>query len=306
LSELIRVNVFPGVQTLPLFAGSAKGFFAKHGLEVELQFTLNSQTQRDGLAQGLFEIAHAAVDNAVAMVEIAGAQVVIVMGGDSSMNELLVQPYVRSVADLRGKTVIVDALNTAYALQLKKILLMNGLLAERDYALVSVGGTDRRFDALRANKGYAASMLFPPYSILAQREGLRSFGLAVHFIGPYLGTGAFIMRQWAEPNAEILESYIQAYVEALRWVLAPAHKNEVVNLLGREMKLPADIAAESYECVVDPLAGLAPDARFDLKGFKNVLALRAETESQWRAEVSAPEKYYDLAYYERALAKLRS
>ena len=61
MADRIRVNVFPGVQHLALFAGQAKGFFANQGLEVEIQFTPSSQAQRDGLAKGLFEIAHAAV-----------------------------------------------------------------------------------------------------------------------------------------------------------------------------------------------------------------------------------------------------
>ena len=51
------------------------------------------------------------------MVEMAKHDVVIVTGGDSSMNEFFVQPDVRSLADLRGRTLIVDAPNTAYALQ---------------------------------------------------------------------------------------------------------------------------------------------------------------------------------------------
>jgi tRNA nucleotidyltransferase (CCA-adding enzyme) len=38
------------------------------------------------------------------MVELAGKDAVIVMGGDSSMNELFVQPDVASLADLRGRT----------------------------------------------------------------------------------------------------------------------------------------------------------------------------------------------------------
>lgn len=119
----VRVNVFPGVQNLPIFAGQTKDFFARHDLKVELQFTPNSPTQRIGLARGEFEIAHAAADNAVATVELAGADAVIVMGGDSSMQELFVQPGITSVADLRDRTVIVDAPNTAYALIAKKVLL---------------------------------------------------------------------------------------------------------------------------------------------------------------------------------------
>lgn len=301
---MIRVTVFPGVQNLPLFAGQTKGFFKKHGPEIELQFTPNSQAQRDGLAQGLFEIAHAAVDNAVAMVEVAGAHVVIVMGGDSSMNELLVQPHIESVGDLRGKTVIVDALNTAYALQLRKILLMNGLKADRDYAIVPVGGTDKRFEALLKNKDYSASMLFPPYSILARHKGLRSLGLAVDLVGSYQGTGAFVLRKWAETHRSTLQDYILAYVESLRWALEPLNKGEVVGLLGEHMELSRDIAVESYDRAMDPVTGLAPDARFDRRGFEKVLALRAEIEGQWGGKAPDAERYYDLTYYQRALKGL--
>jgi ABC-type nitrate/sulfonate/bicarbonate transport system substrate-binding protein len=304
LASVVRVNVFPGVQNLPLFAGLAKGFFAKHGLEVELQFTPNSQTQRDGLSQGLFEIAHAAVDNAVAMVEMAGAQVVIVLGGDSSMNELLVQPYIGSIADLREKTVIVDALNTAYALQLKKIFLMHGLKADRDYTVVPVGGTDKRFEAMLKNRDYAASMLFPPYSILAKREGLRSLGLAVDLLGPYQGTGAFVLRKCAEGHVDTVVRYIQAYVESLRWGLDETNGKDAVDLLASQMELPLDIAKKSYERLTDPATGLTPDARFDMDGFKNVLALRAEIEGQWDGKLPAPEKYCDLRYYQHALETL--
>ena len=65
----VRVNVFPGVQNLAIFAAQAKGFFARRKLEVELQFTPNSPAQREGLAKGTFEIAHAGVDNSVALAD---------------------------------------------------------------------------------------------------------------------------------------------------------------------------------------------------------------------------------------------
>src|SRR5262245_25926031 len=121
----VRVKVFPGAQNLPLYAGIAKGVFTKYNLKVDLQFTANSDELRKGLAEGAFDIAHSAVDNAVHMVEAAKQDVIIVSGGDSSMNEFFVQPQIASIADLRGRVVAVDAPNTAYALLAKKILLMN-------------------------------------------------------------------------------------------------------------------------------------------------------------------------------------
>src|SRR5437762_3239507 len=107
----LKVKMFPGAQSLPVLAAASQGLFAKHGLKVEVLFTANSDEQRNGLAAREFEIAQAAVDNAVAMVELAGKDVVIVTGGDSSMNEFIVQPDVVSFGALKGQTLLVDAPN---------------------------------------------------------------------------------------------------------------------------------------------------------------------------------------------------
>ena len=127
---LLRVNAFPNAKALPLHAGIAKGIFERRGFKIALQLTQNSRSQRDGLAAGQFDIVHSAVDNALAMIEVAKHDVVIVTGGDSGMNEFVVQPEIKSFADLRGRILVVDAPDTAYALQAKKILAANGLKAE--------------------------------------------------------------------------------------------------------------------------------------------------------------------------------
>src|SRR5918992_1620090 len=219
----VKVKAFPGASALPLIVGTSQGIYEKHGVKVELLFTQNSQEQRDDLAKGAVHIAHAAVDNAVAMIERAKHDVVIVTGGDSSMNEFFVQPDVRSFADIKGRTVVVDAPNTAYALQAKKILLMNGLKEGVDYKVHPVGGTLFRYRAMRENREYAASMLNPPMSVDAPSSGLRSLGRAVDLLGAYQAGGAFVLRPWAQANAETLERYIAGYIEAVRWSVNPAN-----------------------------------------------------------------------------------
>lgn len=299
----LRVNVFPGAQNLPLYIGMAHGVFARHGIELDLQFTPNSQAQRDGLAQGRFDIAHAAVDNAVAMVETAGADVIIVMGGDSSMNEFFLQSDLARITDVKGKALAVDAPNTAYALVARKILQDNGL-KHGDYTLNPVGGTAIRMKAMIDDRNNAAGILNIPFSIIAKRQGLRSVGRTVDILGPYQATGAWVLRSWATANADLLERYLAAYVEALRLALAPAQRGEAIALLAKWLKLDVAIATETYELLREPTFGLTPDARFDLQGFRNLLALRAEIEGAWGGKPPAPEKYYDLRYYEAALKRL--
>jgi ABC-type nitrate/sulfonate/bicarbonate transport system substrate-binding protein len=285
-----------------LHAGLAKGFFAKHDLALQLSFTENSTRQREGLAAGEFDIVHSAVDNAVAMVETAKKDVVIVTGGDSGMNEFFVQADVRSFADLRGRTLIVDAPNTAYAIQAKKILLKHGLKDGTDYTVVPVGRGELRLKAMAENRNYAAAVLNLPFTIQAEQLGMKSLGNTVDLLGPYQANGAFALRAWVGSNGPLLERYIAAYIESLRWVRRPENQAGCVAILMDKLKIPREVAERSYRLLVDPVRGFTPDAAFDMEGFKNLLALRAEIEGG--GAVPSPEKYLDLSYYRRAIGTL--
>ncbi len=302
---LVRVNTFRNAKALPLFAGEAAGIFARHELAISLQFTPSSAKQREGLANGAFDLVHAAVDNAVAMKDVAGHDVVIVMGGDSGMNEFFVQPYIQTFEDLRGRILVVDAPDTAYALQAKKILRDHGLVAGHDYVVKPVGGGTFRLQAMRSDPANAAAILNLPFSIEGERAGLKSLGRTVDMLGAYQANGAFALRSWVRTHGATLESYIAAYVEALRWTLAPEHRNTAVALLVEKLKVAPDIAERTYDLLADPSFGFTPDARFDLVGFRNMLALRADVEGTGPGHPPAPERYLDLSHYERAIGGLR-
>jgi ABC-type nitrate/sulfonate/bicarbonate transport system substrate-binding protein len=297
----IRVNTFPNAKALPVYVGIAKGLFAKYGLAVELENTESSQSQRDGLAAGRFQIAHAALDNAVAMIEVAKRDVVIVSGGDSGMNEFFVQPEISSFADLRGKTVVVDAPDTAYALQAKKLLLQHGLREGADYTVKQVGAVSFRYKAMIEDKANAAGILNLPFTVEATERGLKSLGGLVDLLGPYQAAGAFVMRAWANDNAEALTRYLAAYVQAVRWIRDRNNRADAVALLVEKLKLDRKIAERTYDLLVVPASGFTPDARFDVEGFRNVLALRAEIERKPETEAAPPERYVDLHYYEAAM-----
>jgi hypothetical protein len=86
-------------------------------------------------------------------------------------------------------------------------------------------------------------------------------------------------------------------------VKTPANKDAAVKMLVERFKLQPDVAARTYDMLMDPRFGLATDANFNMDGFKNVLALRAEIEGSWGGKAPAPERYVDLSFYEKALKK---
>jgi ABC-type nitrate/sulfonate/bicarbonate transport system substrate-binding protein len=296
--QKIKVLTLLG-RPLQFVAADKQGIFAKYGLEVETENLPNSDVLRANLAAGKGDLAYLAVDNAVAMVELAHQDVIIVMGGEGSQNELFAQPEIKSIKDLRGKTLIVDA-----ALQMKRILLLNGMQAGKDYEIKPFGATPARLAAMREHKEFAGSMLGPPTSIVAKHAGFVSLGSVQELIGPYQAAGYFTPRDWAKEHRDVLIGFLAACIEAQRWLMAPANKQQVLDLWVKEFHLAPEVAAEAYESSMNHPGGFAADARLDLEGFKNVLKLRAEVEGQWDGHPPVPEKYYDSTYYDAALAKL--
>ena len=300
---MLKVIVFQGIQNLPLFAAQARGFYAAVGLEgIALEFTPNSWTLRDGLAEGRYDIAHSAVDNAVAMA-VAGRKIAIALGGDNGFNALYAQPNVQSIEGLRGRTVLVDAVDTAFALVLYKILRNHGL--ERgSYEVRSVGATPLRLQAMKQDKTAAAAILNLPFRIQAERHGLKRMGEAIDEIGPYLSTAGYVMQAWAQENADVLVRYIMAYVLGLRWALDAANKAAAVQLLQAQLDLQPDVAEAAYAIATAASGGLAQDARVDIDGLCNVLALRAEIQNQWNGVPPPAEDFLDLRYHADAIRQL--
>ena len=299
-----KIRVLCLARPLPVSIAESRGILAKYGIEVEYLVRPSSESLRNDLANGKGDVAYVAVDNDVAMVDSAGVDVVIVMGAESSENEIIAQPGTKSIADLRGHTLLVDATNTAYALELNKVLQMNGMHPGKDYQLKPVGSTPFRLQAMRENPEYAAAVMNPPFSILAKQSGMVGLGTMHALLGADLDRGTFALRTWARGNSDLLERYLAAYIEGQRWLMAPSNRQQAVELVMKELNLTEATASDWCAAMVRS-GGYAKDAAFDVEGFKKTLQLRAEIEDGGNGVAPAAGKYYDLSYYRAALSKIK-
>lgn len=278
---------------------------AREGLSVSVTPTPDSVFQLTRLIAGEFDIALTALDNVVAYQEGQGAVDVPgppdlfgFMGGDCGMLRLVVRPEIGSYADLRGKTLSVDALTTGFAFVLRKLLERGGL-AEGEYSLVREGGTRQRWEALRAGR-HAGTMLLTPFELLAEAEGFRRLDDALPVLGAYQGHLGAARRAWARAHGDELTRFIRAYRAALGWLFDPAHRAEAVRILRANVpEIGEELAARAGEVMLAPRGGFHPEAALDLAGVETVLALRREY-GRPPKPLSDPSRYYDLAWYERA------
>ena len=303
----VTVNVFPGGFNWAIYVAQERGLFENNGIRVKVQATPGSVAQMTGLSEGKFDIAMTAVDNIVAYVEGQGeapigpqSEFFAFMGSDTGFLSLVTAPDVKAIADLKGRTLSVDALTTGYAFVLLDILLRNGL-HDGDYSVAKVGGMVQRWTALRERK-QDGTMLSTPYNILAKAEGFTQLAQATKVIGHYQGNVAAARRSWAAANKDKVIAYIRGYVAAIDWLYDRSNRDEAVRLLRKNLpQMSQDLAERSYDELLAPEDGFFRQGRMDMEGLKTVLDLRSRYGKPAKL-LGDPMKYYDPAFHAAAIA----
>lgn len=301
----VSVIVFPGGFNWPIWVAQEKRYFGNNGISVNVIPTPDSKFQLTGLIDGRFDIAMTAIDNVIAYMEGQGAapttqtpDIVAFMGADNGFLRLVTVPEVKNYSDLKGKQVSVDAMTTGYAFVLRKLLEKGGL-KPGDIEFVSAGGVMQRFSALMEKK-HAGTLLISPFEVNAEAKGFNRLANADEALGRYQGLVGAVRRSWAKENGASLVGYIRSYISALDWLHDPANKVEAIALLRKNLpNMSEELAATSYEILLDPKKGFTQRAELDLEGVKTVLALRSEY-GEPRKSLTDPTKYVDLQFYGEA------
>jgi ABC-type nitrate/sulfonate/bicarbonate transport system substrate-binding protein len=183
---------------------------------------------------------------------------------------------------------------------LEKMLRLGGL-REGEYDLVKVGGVFARFDDL-VQHNHAGTLLLSPFEVSAEVRGFHVLGSAIDtFGGHYQGLVAATRREWAREHASELVGYIRGYIDGLAWLYDSRNKDAAIALLREHLpQMSPELAAKSYDILLDPKQGFSRRAAIDLEGVRTVLALRSQY-GEPKKLLDDPMKYLDLSYYNRAL-----
>lgn len=305
--KTVNLIVFPGGFNWPVWIAQDKGMFAKHGLEVKITPTPSSVFQLTNLIAGKFDIAMTAIDNLIAYREgqgeepVPGPDLIAFMGGDNGLLRLVSVPEVKGYADLRGKTVSVDARTTGYAFVLFEMLERGGgLRLDQDYKVERAGGVLQRFQSLMEKK-HDGTLLLSPFDLQANAKGFNVLGRATDVLGAYQGLVGGARKSWADANRDAVIGYIRAYSEAVDWLYDPRNKTEAVGIFRKNLpNVPQQGAEAAYGVLASPPDGFFKKARIDMEGVRTVLRLRSKYAAP-RKSLTDPAKYYDDSFYRAAM-----
>ena len=279
-AEPFKVVAFAGSSNWPFWAAQEKGLFAREGLDATLTITPNSVELAKNLQAGRFDLALSSIDNIVAYNEGQGeadlggpADFVALFGVDNGLLNVVAAPAIKSVAELKGKTLSVDAMTTGFAFVLRDVLARRGL-GEDDVKLVRVGGGAQRLQALLSGSN-DATLLNTPLDLIANAQGFNTLVRVRDELGAYQGIVGAATRSAAARDRARMVAFVRGFSAGVAWLADPANRVEATALLANRMKMEPAIAEKSYDVLVAGPGGIYRDLKISREGLNTVLALRS-------------------------------
>ena len=134
------------------FTALDAGLYKKYGLDVELVFIQSSTMSVSTLVSGDIQVANCS-GGAVANAAVAGANLVMTACYINTLPyELVVQESVKSIEDLRGKSVGISRVGSASDVAARVLVKGLGLEPVKDVPILQVGGPSERAAAFRTGK----------------------------------------------------------------------------------------------------------------------------------------------------------
>ena len=251
--KLIRVRMGLAARSttsMPFFVAKERGFFREEGLEVELivmqaiqtiQATLGNSTQ------------FASATGSAVSAAIRGADIKVILAvTDRPSFDLISQPSITSVQQLRGKKIGTGGVGSLAEILARRILAVNNVRPE-DVTILATGPSHVTYLSLKA-KVIDAAPLQMPLTFTAQDEGFRKLVAAGDVYQTVQGGLATTSAMLTE-QPELVTKVVRAMLRATR--LIKSDKKYGIDFLKGPWldigKDPEKVAARTYDIAAPAL-----------------------------------------------------
>jgi ABC-type nitrate/sulfonate/bicarbonate transport system substrate-binding protein len=285
----------------PFWMAVQRGTFAALNLDVDFDVTRTEPLTLQYLASNSIDVAITTPGIALTAVE-AGARIAVIGGLQNRMTYYLVgRPDVRTLVDLRGKSVGVDQVRGALPAIAKALIAPSGLVADQDYELRVTGAQSERYAALAASQT-DATILAPPFDSRARADGFNVLADSLHDLPPMQWNAYIVERGWAEAHRDALANFLAALRVSAQWLYEPANREEAINRLSAELNVDESIIRGDYAFLVEQNHVFSADANYDRQGVEAYLPLFA-AEGLIPSPPPPLERYVDGSYWEASMAR---
>ncbi len=290
-AQLSKINVgYSAISgdALPAWVAKDAGIFEKNGLDVELIFFSGGTTAVMALISAdtpIAQLAGPAVINSV----MAGSDAALILGGVTSLNYyLLARPEIKSPEQLKGGSVAISRFGSSSDFIARYALAKIGLTPGKDVAIVQIGSTTARVDAVLSGR-VQATVVQPPASIIAQKKGMNILADLPKLGLVYQHTSAATTRKYIREHPDIVRRYVKSQVDAVHRIYTDkeASLRALARFIGRSIE--REILEKTRENLLSE--SVLPKKQYpSIEGIKTILT------SELKGKPANPEDFADLSF----------
>lgn len=250
----VTVAVLPALDAMPIYVAQAKGYFAKAGIEADIQrFQGGPAVLQSVLAGG----AQFAIAGTVPFINATARKAeLLAIGVDAFFNArtqtmgIFVKKNsgIRTIKDLRGRTVGINQRGNMESMIITTRMLPKEGLSPSAFKIVELPYPlmQKSLDAGRVD----AVISFQPFTeLMSQDPNLSRIGYLDSYIADpgYAITFAIVDSGYAGQHPDVVKGYISALNEALAF--ARQSPEEAAAIVAKAFKLPATVIAPALQSI---------------------------------------------------------
>jgi NitT/TauT family transport system substrate-binding protein len=236
----------PTAMGWPFEIAVEKGFFAAEGITIDRVAAPSSAAVVLQATAGAIDITvQGAFVDVIRAIEKGAPLAIVRIMVQTPPYELLAKPSIKSLKELKSKTISIGGQKDVTHVYLNRMLEPNGL-RDSDVDLVYAGASSARFTALETG-AVDAAMLTSPFNFKAADDGFPVVGRTADYITDLPQGGTTVNRNWAARHADTLRRFLVAFNKGFDWFQDRSNRDEAISIMAVASKQKPEEVAKSYE-----------------------------------------------------------
>jgi NitT/TauT family transport system substrate-binding protein len=270
-NAVVRLGYVPVMIYAPLYVGIERGYFAEEGITIESTAIQGGSEAVVQLAAGNFDAAFGGAGAGLFNAAARGVKFTIVAPMHSERPPLT-SPLVisakrtgeiKSIADLKGKKVSINATGAATEYWLAQALAKGGLTID-DVEVTTVAFP--QVPAALESGSLDAAILGEPLATINKDQGIVAV-LSDDFIDGFYATYLYMGDALLTEQPEVARGFLRAYLRACRDLQGDYMNPEIAAIIEKYTKVPADVVLRASPAQYDPNGAVPIDNLNTLQGY---------------------------------------
>ena len=281
------------ISELPVKVAQLKGFWREEGLDVEV-ILIRGAVGMQALLGGSVDYTSASGSTIAAAVRGLPVKLVFISSA-KPMFELVSQPQIKSVQELKGKIVGISSRGGSNDLMMQLILQKNSLAPNKDVTTLIVGAQEETVIALRTGR-IAAALLTPPRNFMLQRDGFNRLAYASDYLPTYGNGGIGVTDEKIKTNPAEVLALVKGTVKGLQYSLK--NRAEMIKIMPEYLGVKDPTLVEQLYDLY--LTRQSLDGSVDDSWMRGAIDFTQKTLGGAAKEIS-PSQVFDFSFVQKAV-----